>query len=213
MADQRLDDFGRVVGCVRDHVEHALGQPGILHRLHDEVMRARADLRRLHHHGIAAGEWRGDRAHAEDHRRVPRRHRKHHARRLADRHRRAAWAIRRDHLAGDLGRQCRGLEQHVGGKSDIEHRPARRGADLLGHRLDEIVGPGAQRVRCLDQQLAAFAGRGRRPARKGTGGGIGCTARIFRRCGCRAGRDIAGDRIAALETFRTRRATALAVDE
>ena len=40
-----------------------------------------------------------------------------------------------------------------------------------------------------------------------------CTARIFRRCGCRTGRDIAGDRIAALETFRTRRATALAVDE
>ena len=103
MGDQRRHDLRRVVGRVGDHIDDALGKAGLVHDLADQTVGRRADFRRLEDHRVAAGERRGDRAHAQDHRRVPRRDAEHDAGRLPDRERNHARLVGRDDLAGDLG--------------------------------------------------------------------------------------------------------------
>ena len=76
MGDQRLDHLGGILRRVGDQVDGALGQARLAEGLDDERMGARAALGRLEDDGVAAGERHGDRAHAEDDRRVPRRDRR-----------------------------------------------------------------------------------------------------------------------------------------
>ena len=76
--------FGGIVGCIGDDVDHASPQARLVKALADQAVRRRADLGRLEDHRVAAGERHGDRAHAEDHRRIPRRDAEHDADRLAE---------------------------------------------------------------------------------------------------------------------------------
>ena len=159
MGDERRHELGRVLGRIGHDVEHPLGQACFLQRLGDEAVGPRAELARLEDDGVAAGEGRRQRAHPEDHRGVPRRDREHHARRLADTHRKAARPVGRDHLAGDLRGQRSRLAQHVGGEADVEAGPARGRADLGRHGVDEVGGLGLEPVRRLQQDRAALAWR------------------------------------------------------
>ena len=143
-------------------------------RRHSPISRCvpRADLGRLEHHRVAAGERHGDRAHAEDDRRVPRRDAEHDAGRLADRHGDAARLVGRDDLAGDLRGHRGGLAQHAGGEVHVEMGPAGGGAGLGRHQRDESAAPSTPAGRRPSAGWrAARSGRlrtrpGRRPRRR-----------------------------------------------
>ena len=87
VGDQRLDDARSVGGRVADDIDDAFAEPRLAAGFADQAMDVRTDFRALEHDGVAAGERRGDRPHAEDHRRVPRRDAEHDADRLAQRER------------------------------------------------------------------------------------------------------------------------------
>ena len=97
--DQRLDDLGRILGIVGDHVDRAVRQSCLGDGLADQAVRAGAHFRRLQHNSIAAGERHGDGARAENDRRVPRSNADADAGRLADSHRQRARLVGRDDLA------------------------------------------------------------------------------------------------------------------
>ena len=156
MGDQRLDDLVGVLRGVGDQIDRALRQAGVAEGLDDQGMGARAILRGLEDDGVAAGERHGYRAHAEDDRRVPWRHRQDHADRLTDGHRRRARPVGRDDVAGDLGGHRRGFADHVGGQPDIEMRPMRRAAGLADHRRGEVLDSALEQVGRLEEQLAAL---------------------------------------------------------
>ena len=88
--------------------------------------------------------------------------------RLAQRQRQQAGLVRRDHLAGDLRGQRRGLADHSGAQHHIEARPRLGRAQLLGHRVDERVGARFQLIRgAVQQRRGARWGRARtRPERR-----------------------------------------------
>ena len=94
MVDQRADDFAGILGRVGDDVDHAFGKAGLGEGLDDQRMGARAELRRLQNHGVAAGERHGDGAHAENDGGVPGRDAEHDPDRLAQRHARGTPAYR-----------------------------------------------------------------------------------------------------------------------
>ncbi len=199
MRDQRLDDLPRILRRIGNGIQHAFRQAGLMQGIDDEPVRARADFRGLHHHGVAAGKRRGDRTDTQDDGRVPRRHGKHDAGRLADGHCKAAGPVGRDHLAGDLRRHRRRLAQHVGGKTDVEHRPARRGTGLLGHCSNEFRRLRLQPVGGGHQQLTALARACCGPGRKCLGGDIGGLTRVIhRRRGDFRG-NLTGNRVHPLE--------------
>ena len=75
-----------VVRRVGHDVDDAVAEARFGEALADQAMHAGADLRRLEDDGVAARERHRHRAHAEDHRRVPRRDAEHDADRLAERH-------------------------------------------------------------------------------------------------------------------------------
>jgi hypothetical protein len=62
VGDQLVDHVGGGVGLVGHQVHRAVGQPGVVQRLGDGRVRARAHLRRLQHHGVAEGQRGGHRA-------------------------------------------------------------------------------------------------------------------------------------------------------
>ena len=140
----------------------------------------------LEHHGVAVGERRGDRARAEDHRRVPRRDADDDADRLADAHARAARARRRGspRRSGRVGLGGR-LAQHPGGEVAVEHAPAerrRRSPRSSSRRSARERPPAAGRRRALSSARRSPGG-GWRPRRER---GRGRARR--RACGRRRGR-------------------------
>ena len=74
--------------------------------------------------------------------------------------------VGRDHLAGDLRGQRRGLAQHARRQHHVEAGPHAGGAGLGCHRLDELRQLGLERVGGLEQQRAALA-RARSRSRSG----------------------------------------------
>ena len=79
--------------------------------------------------------------------------------RAPSRHGQAARPVGGDHLARNLRRQRDGLQEHVRCQADIEHRPARCGADFLDHGRDDVIGLCAQGIGRGDQELAPSARR------------------------------------------------------
>ena len=213
MGDQRRDHFRRVFRRIGDHVDHALGEARVVHRLHDQAMRRRADFRRPQNNRIAAGERRGDRAHAEDHRRVPWRHAEHDADRLAHSHRQHARLVGRDDLAGDLRRQRRRLAQQGGGEKAIEAAPGSRRADLVGHQLGEFGGAALQQIGRFVEQRPALARAGLRPARERARRRLDDLIDVGRAGRRRFAGDLAGHRIVALVGRAVRRADRSAVND
>ena len=119
MGDQGLDDTGGVSRRIADDIDDAHVETGGAKRLADEPVRPRADLRPLEHDGVAASQRHRDRAHAEDHGRVPWGHAEDDANGLPQRHCGVDRIGGRDHLAADRGRHRRGFSQH-------RRRPRRR---------------------------------------------------------------------------------------
>ena len=107
VGDERLAD----IGAADDDLEQAVGQPGLAE---DRLEHGAADDRRLRigleDDGVAEGERRGDDAHPEHARRVPRRDRADHADRDPADHRQPPRHHGRDQRAVRLPRQRRGGE-------------------------------------------------------------------------------------------------------
>ncbi len=199
MIDQRADHRARICRRIGDEIDDAGGEARLLERLDDQPVGARAQLRTLEDDGVAAGDRHRDRAHAEDDRRVPRRDAEHDARRLADRHGKAAGLVGGDHLARNLGGQGGGFAHHRCGEAEVEQRPALGGADLPHHRIDEIIGLGFQRGGSLHQKSAARIGAERAPSAERGRGGIARRIGIVD-AGCGGlGRHLAGDGIYSIE--------------
>ena len=200
LGDQRLDDRGRVIGGVGDGVEHARGQPGLVQRVDDQPVGARADLGGLHHHGVAAGERRRQRADAEDDRGVPGRHRRATTP--------AGW---RTAMASEPGR-FEGMISPViwvvsaaASRSMSEASMTLKCAQpavapiSLGHRGDEFGRLGGEDVGGLREDGAALARRGAGPVGEGGGGGVDGGDGVVDGGGGGLGRHGARDRVAALE--------------
>ena len=113
---------------------------------------------------------RGDRAHAEDDRRIPRRHAEHDAHWLPDGQRQNVGLVGGDDVAGDLRCQRRRLPQDAGTEMHVEAGPGRGGTRLLQHRAGEIGRPRLQEVGGLEQQRPSQAGPGLGPGREGRRG-------------------------------------------
>jgi hypothetical protein len=165
------------------------------------------------HHGVAAGERGGDRAHAQDHRRVPGRDAEHHASGLAHRHRHRAGHVRGEDAALDTGGQRGRLQQHAGRQVDVEAGPDRRSAGLRSHRCGEGLGARLERLRGLHQQCAALAGAGGGPGGEGRGGGLDRGHRVGGGGGRGARGDAVVERVAAFEAGAVRGAAVLAADQ
>ena len=199
MGDQRFDQLGRVLRRIGQDVEHAGRQAGIAQAFGDQAVGARANFGGLQDHGVAAGERQRHRAHAEDHRRVPRRHAQHDAGRLAHRHGDAARLVGGDDFARDLRGHRRRLAQHAGGEMHVEAGPAGGGAGLGRHQLGELLCLRSEDVGGFQEDRAARVRAGGRPGRKGGGRGVGGALGVGDLgCGSAAG-DIAGDRVEAVE--------------
>ncbi len=172
MGDQGLDDTGGVSRRIADDIDHAQVKTGGAKRLADEPVRARANFGPFEHHGVAASQRHRDRAHAEDHGRVPGGHAEDDADGLPQRHR-----VRpdrgRDHLAADRGRHRRGFSQHRRGQGDVEATPGFSRADFFSHGLEEVFFPAFEFIGGGLKTSAAFAWTERGPRRKGGGGGRG----------------------------------------
>lgn len=81
--DQAFYESGRVGGRVCDQIRCPGREPSFLQHLDDQRVRSRAHFRSLQHHRVAAGKRRCYRAHAQNHRRVPRRNPQYNSGRLA----------------------------------------------------------------------------------------------------------------------------------
>ncbi len=154
IGDQRPDDLRRILRRVRDEVDDALRESRFVHHLNDQAVGLRADLGRAQDRGVAAGERRGDRPHAKDHRRVPRRDAKTDSSGLANRERHHARLIGGNDLARNLRRQGRRLAQQTRSEMHVEAAPRAGRADFLGHRFREIVHAPFEKVGRLEQQGA-----------------------------------------------------------
>ncbi len=115
MVDHCADHIGRILWRVGDQVDDAASEACFHKGLNDQAMGARALFRCLEHQAVATGERHGDGAGGEDDRRVPRRHRQHHACRFPDRHGDAAGLVGRDHLSADLGSEGGRFAHHRAG--------------------------------------------------------------------------------------------------
>ena len=179
VGDQLVDHVGGGVGLVGHQVHRAVGQPGVVQRLGDRRVRARAHLRRLQDHGVAEGQRGGHGARAQDHRRVPGRDAHHHARGPAHRHRGQARHVGRDHLAGHGGGLGRGLLEHAGGQVAVEHAPAERAAGLGGHDRGDVLRALAQQGGRLLQRRAPRGRGSGRPLAEGGRGGVDRGLRVL----------------------------------
>ncbi len=113
MCDQLVHHLGGVGRVVGDQVRDACGNAGLLEALDDRALRARRQLRGLHHDRVAVGKRRGDRARAEDHGRVPGSDADDHAGRLAHRPHALAGDVRADLLVMHGGGVDARLAQHA----------------------------------------------------------------------------------------------------
>ena len=205
MRDQRFDRLGGILGRIGHDVDDARRKAGVAQAVGDQPMRAGADFRGLQNDRVAAGERQRDGAHAEDDRRVPRRHAQHDAGGLANCHRDAARLVGGDHFAGDLRGHASRFTQHAGGKVDVEAGPAGGRAGFGCHQLDELRCLRRQQIGGFQQDRAPGIRAGGGPGREGGCGGVGRALRI-RDLGCRgAACDVAGDGVEAIE--RSRRST------
>ncbi len=213
LGDQRGHDPRRVLGRVRDEIDDALREARLVHHLDDQAMGLRADFGGAQDHRVAAGERRGDRPHAENHGRVPRRHAEHDARSLAHGHRQHARLVGWNDFPGDLGRQRRRLAQQSRGEEAIEAAPRPDRADLLGHRFGEVCGARFDEIGRLHEQGAPQARTGLRPRGKSPMRGLDHLDDIgLARRGGLAG-DPPGHRVFAREGRARGRADSLAVDD
>ena len=176
-------------------------------------MHARGNFGGLEHHGVADRQGHCDGAHAQDHRSVPGRDPKHHARGLPDRHGQITRLVRRNDLAGDLGGQGGGFTQHAGRQEAVESAPGRRPAGFLGDQADELGRGRFQGVGGGVEDLAPLGGALSRPFRKGLGGGVHRGAGVLDAGGGGHGDHIAGDGIAALKGGASGGGDILAADQ
>ena len=160
---------GRGVG---DVVHHAGREACFLQGLDDQAVGARAQLRALEDHGVAAGQRGGDGAHRQDHRGVPGRDAQHHAGGLAHSHGQAAGHVGGNHLARDLRGQRGRFLQHAGGQVHVEAGPDGRCPGLLRHGLGEGLGLGFQCLGRLQQQATALARAHGGPGWEGLASGV-----------------------------------------
>ncbi len=137
-----------------DHLEDALGQPGLQRQLAEAQRRQRGQPRRLQHHRVAGRQRRGEAPAGDRHREVPGHDEPDHPERL---------------LEGDV---------HAAGDRDLSAQLALRRAGVIVEdvadvaRLPARVGDGVPRVRHLERAPAP-RGRRRRPGRSGAGVGPG----------------------------------------
>ncbi|CUX36677.1 hypothetical protein AGR8A_Lc10274 [Agrobacterium fabrum str. J-07] len=213
MGNQRFNDLRRIFRRVGNGVQHAFRQSCGGNGFDDQRVGAWAKFRGLHDDGVAAGKRGGDGAHAENDRRVPRRHRQHDPCRLAERHGHGSRAVRWDDLALDLRGETGRLHQHIAGEHDVKTGPGFRRTDLLLHRLNDLRARRAQRLGSRKQVTAAFTGRGRGPFRESGSGSISRFRRIFNRRSGGTRYGIAGDRVIPFEALAVRGRAMIAADE
>ena len=198
IGDQPGDDGRRIFWRVSDHVDHAVAEAGVLQHLTDQAVHRRAQLGRLEHQGITAGQRHRQRPGTENHRRVPGRDTQHHAAGLTQGHGEAAGHIGGDHLAINLRGHRRRLAQHAGGQVHVEAVPVGHRPGLAGQR-EEFRRAVCEHLGSLEQTRTALVGRQRGPGRKCRlrrgHGGIG----IFQGSGGDPRHHFAGDRITTLE--------------
>ncbi len=199
MGDQRIDDLRRVGRRVCDHIDDARCQAGVVQHLPDQAVRGRADLGGLENNRVAAGQWHGDRADAENDRTIPRRNAQNDTSRLANGQRQGSRFVGWNHFAGDVRGHRGRFAQNVRREVRIEFGPTGGSAGFLCHHRCEILGPRFQQIGCQHQFCASLAGADGGPCGKGRGGGH--CRRVHVRDGCcwRARRDLAGNRIVPLE--------------
>ena len=140
MIDQRPNDFGCILGRVAEDIQNPRRQACVGKSLPDQAMGERAKLRGFQNGGIATGERGCNGPDAQNNRSVPRGHPQDHAKRLAHGKRHTAGFIAWDDLAIDLRGERGGLADHIGGKGNVEHRPALCRAGLGRHRRHESLG-------------------------------------------------------------------------
>ena len=180
MRHDGLHHRARVGRGIGDVVEHTRWKTRIFKRLCNQQVGARAVLRALEDHGVAASQWHADGTHTQNDGRVPGCNAQHHASRLAHPHGQRARHIRRNHFATDLGGQRSGFANHARGQHHVEATPHAGGPGFGTDRLDELGRLGFQRVGCFQQQGAAFAGAGLAPGFEGFGRRIHRHHRILR---------------------------------
>nr|WP_244812267.1 hypothetical protein [Xanthomonas euroxanthea] len=196
--DQRIGNFGRMLGRGGEEVEHALRQPRLVERLGQQRMRGRALLGPFQDHRVAEGQRIGDGARAEDHRAVPGHDAEHGTDRLAQGHGQRAGSVGRNRLALGLGGEAGGLADQRDRGGHVETGPQRRGADFLCHDPAQFVGLRLERIGGGEQQPAALARSDLRPRGEGPGAGVGRPDRILGRGGAGGGDHLLGQRIEAL---------------
>ena len=199
MGDKGRDDFRCVLRCIGNDIDHTGREASIVECLDDQVMNAGAGFGRTQNNRIAAGKCCRYGAHAENDRRIPRRHAKHHTNRLAHGHGNDAGFVRRNDLAGNLcGERC-GFAQHTGPKMDVEARPWGRCTGFFEHETGEFVGPAFHQVRCLVQKRTTLVRAGFRPVFKGFRGRFRNRIDIGEVGRRRGSSDFSGDRVLAVE--------------
>ena len=149
--DAVLDEVVADLGAGADHdVEHARGQAGGFEDGgQQEAARQRGVGGRFEHHGVAAPQGGGNRAHGEREGEVPRADDADHAERLAEDEVGLARGVRGQDLPGHAGGEGRGLPQGADGQTHLDvaldHRGAGLRADQLDHGgpvlLDRVGGP------------------------------------------------------------------------
>jgi hypothetical protein len=125
---------------VRDDVQHAGREAGILQDLRDQQPgRYRGLLRRLEHHGVAEGQRVDHGAPGENLGAVPRRDAGDHAERAAQRQRERSGDVGPDHLPGGQVGPVGGLPQQPDRGQHLEPGEAGRAARLGGEQRDDLV--------------------------------------------------------------------------
>ena len=198
MGDQFVNDVLRVLGCIRDEVDHARRQAGVDQCADDRRVGAGAELGGFEDDSVRVRQRCRDRARREDHRRVPRRDPDDHAGGRPDSHRELAGNVRRDHLADEAVSLRRRLAQHPGRELDVEHSPAEHAAGLLGHDPGDLLLALHQQVRGLRQDRAPDRRRAPRPLRERGAGRVSRGVGVLATCGGRPPNLIAGIREALL---------------
>ena len=194
MGDQLVDDVLRVLGCVRDEVDHAGRQTGVDERRDDRGVSAGAELGGVQHDRVRVRQRRRDRARREDRRRVPRRDPDDHAGGRAHPHRELPGDVGGDHLADQAVRLRRRFAQHPGRELDVEHCPAEHATGLLGDDPRDLRLTLHQQIRRLVENLAPHRRRAPRPLRERCAGRVGRGLRVLATGGGRPPDLVAGVR-------------------
>lgn len=201
VCDKGVNDLPGLIRRIRDVVQDARRQTGVIQNLSNPLVRFRAKLRAFQDHGIPTGERRRDRAGRERHGGIPGRYSQHHTCRTPTQQITAL-------LKADIREgvdQIRGLSQHVAGDTDVEAHPVRRGSDLLGGDLLDLVQSRAHQVGRASENDLPFPWISFGPGHEGASCRIRRVARLIRRKGGRLRDDLVRQGVTPFELARQAR--------